>query len=199
MEIRGGKMELIDLIIDFHQDARRLGPGSDEETERALSFVGNLNKDAKILDIGCGTGAQTMVLAEKTMAQIVAVDLFPQFLGKLEEKIQLRNLGTQIKTEKRSMLELPYPDQEFDAIWAEGSIYNMGFAKGLQEWKRLLRPGGFMAVSEISWLTATRPTEVEQYWTKNYAEIDTISNKIKVIEERGYLPVVHLCFPRIAG
>lgn len=188
-------MELIDLIIDFHQDALRLGPGSDEETERALSFIDNLNKDAKILDLGCGTGAQTMVLAEKTTARIVAVDLFPQFLGKLEEKIQGRNLETRIKIEKGSMLELPYHDQEFDVIWAEGSIYNMGFAKGLQEWKRLLKPGGYMAVSEISWLTATRPTEVEEYWTKNYAEIDTISNKIKVIEESGYLPVAHFVLP----
>lgn len=195
MEVRGGKMELIDLIIDFHQDAKRLGPGSDEETERALSFVGELSDDANILDLGCGTGAQTMVLAEKTPARIVAVDLFPQFLAKLEEKIQARNLETRVKTEKGSMLELPYPDREFNVIWAEGSIYNMGFTKGLQEWKRLLKPGGYMAVSEISWLTATRPTEVEEYWTKNYAEIDTISNKIKVIEDSGYLPVAHFVLP----
>ena len=52
-----------------------------------------------------------------------------------------------------------------------------------------------MAVSEISWLTATRPAEVEQYWTQKYAEIDTISNKIKVIEESSYLPVAHFVLP----
>lgn len=188
-------MELLDLIIDFHKDMERQGPGSAQETERALSYIPNLNRESKIIDIGCGAGAQTMVLAEKTAAQILAVDLLPGFLAKLNEKIRRQNLDNRVRTETVSMLDLPYPDHEFDLIWAEGSIYHMGFAKGLREWQRILRPGGYMAVSEISWLTASRPPELEEYWRKAYAEIDTIANKIGVIEACGCIPVAHFILP----
>ena len=52
-----------------------------------------------------------------------------------------------------------------------------------------------IAVSEVSWLTDTRPDEIEQFWNFNYAEIDTISNKIKKMEETGYTPVAHFILP----
>ena len=52
-----------------------------------------------------------------------------------------------------------------------------------------------IAVSEVSWLTDTRPDEIEQFWNFNYAEIDTISNKIKKMEEAGYTPVAHFILP----
>jgi ubiquinone/menaquinone biosynthesis C-methylase UbiE len=188
-------MEIIDLIIDFHKDALRQGPGSDIETERALSFIDNLTPDSKIIDIGCGTGAQTLVLAVNIAGRITAIDLFPVFLEKLNKKLQVQNLEDRVSTKAISMLELPYPDHEFDLIWAEGSIYNIGFAKGLKEWRRLLKPGAYIAVSEISWLTSKRPLELERFWTQEYAEIDTISNKIAVIEANGYVPVAHFILP----
>ena len=189
------KMDLLDLMIDFLKDALRQGPGSDQETKRALMFIDNLSDNSKIIDIGCGTGAQTMTLAENTSGKIVAIDMLPVFLEKLNEKILDKKLENRVTTECRSMLELPYPDNAFDLIWAEGSIYNIGFIKGLQDWKRILKAGGYIAVSEISWLTDTRPQEVEKYWTQNYAEIDTISNKIAVIEANGYTPVAHFVLP----
>jgi ubiquinone/menaquinone biosynthesis C-methylase UbiE len=137
-------MELLNLIIDFHKDALRQGPGSEKETERALGFIDNLDDQSKMIDIGCGTGAQTMTLAKNTTGKIIAVDLLPAFLEKLNQKIWEQDLIDRVSTECRSMLELPYPDHEFDLIWAEGSIYHIGFAKGLKEWGRLLKPGGLL-------------------------------------------------------
>jgi SAM-dependent methyltransferase len=43
---------------------------------------------------------------------------------------------------------MEFPDESFDVIWAEGSIFVIGFKKGLQEWRRLLKPGGFMVVHD---------------------------------------------------
>lgn len=54
-----------------------------------------------------------------------------------------------------------------------------------------MKDGGYIAVSEISWLTATRPDEIEQYWLNEYSEIDTIENKLAVIEKCGYTPIAH--------
>jgi len=45
---------------------------------------------------------------------------------------------------------MEFPDESFDIIWAEGSIYAIGFEQGLQEWKRFLKPDGFMVVHDAT-------------------------------------------------
>lgn len=188
-------IDLLRLILEFHKDSPRQGPGCDDETARALGFVGSLGAGSRIADIGCGTGAQTMTLARSAPGAITAVDLFPPFLGKLSQKIHANGLENRVTPVCASMLNLPLADHTFDLIWAEGSIYIIGFEKGLREWQRLLKPGGYIAVSEISWLTDSRPAEVEDYWVAAYAEIDTIENKLAVVEASGYTSVAHIVLP----
>ncbi|NME67652.1 class I SAM-dependent methyltransferase [Flammeovirga aprica] len=179
------------LLIDFHVKAERQGPGSDAETEKALSFTAfdGIEK-LKVADIGCGSGAQTFALANALVnAEITAVDLFSEFLMQLNLKAVQNNFDDRIKTLKESMDQLSFREEEFDLIWSEGAIYNIGFKKGLEEWKKYLKTGGYIAVSEITWLTGTRPSEIEEYWNAAYPEIDTASNKMKTMEELGYQPV----------
>jgi hypothetical protein len=54
------------LICEYFSNLKRQGPGSPEVTLKALSFIESLPPDARIVDIGCGTGGQTMVLAQHT-------------------------------------------------------------------------------------------------------------------------------------
>ncbi|MBD0399864.1 class I SAM-dependent methyltransferase [Flammeovirga sp. EKP202] len=179
------------LLVDFHVNADRQGPGSDTETEKALSLTNlDFEKPLKVADIGCGSGAQTFALAtvlEKT--EITAVDLFNAFLMQLNLKAVQNNFDDRIITLKESMDQLSFDEGVFDLIWSEGAIYNIGFKKGLEDWKKYLKLGGYIAVSEITWLTNSRPKEIEEYWNAAYPEIDTASNKLGVIEELGYQPV----------
>lgn len=193
----------LQLVADFDFDhdrglfftPNRQGPGSQQVTRQALSFIGELSDNAKIADIGCGSGGQTITLAENTKGQITAIDLFPKMITLLKERAIHHGLSDRISGIAVSMENLPFEPGELDLIWAEGSIYNIGFERGLREWKQFLKPGGMIAVSEVSWLTNTRPDEIEQFWNFNYAEIDTISNKIKKMEEAGYSPVAHFILP----
>ena len=189
-------MTEIELLIDQYKDEERLGPGSDTETEKALNLIEfSQDQSLKILDIGCGTGSQTFTLARNLNGHITAVDLFPEFLEKLNLKAKDLGYEKRITTKACSMDELPYRENEFDLIWSEGAIYNMGFEKGVKEWQRFIKPGGYLAVSEASWITGARPKEVEEYWLGEYPEMDTISNKLKVLEENGYAPVAHFILP----
>ena len=190
-------MTELELLVDFHKDAERQGPGSSFETKKALNLI-NINKDhkLKIADIGCGSGAQTITLAQNIEGEITAIDLFPEFLEKLNSKAKELGLQDKITTLEKSMEELPFGKEEFDIIWSEGAIYIIGFETGIKEWKSYLKPGGYLAVSEITWITNSRPKELEEYWHKEYPEIDRASNKIRILEENGYSLVGYFILPQ---
>ena len=105
------------------------------------------------------------------------------------------NLEDRMKGVVGSMDKLPFKDEELDLIWAEGSIYNIGFEKGLVEWRKFLKKGGYVAVSEASWFTEKRPEEIDTFWKDAYPEIDTIAKKVAVMQKAGYLPVVAFILP----
>ena len=180
-------MTEIELIVDLHKSSERQGPGSEKDTLKALGFM-NLptDQELKVADIGCGSGGQTISLAKNLNGQITAVDLFPEFLIELNEKSQKLGLTDKIISLEQSMDDLPFKENEFDLIWSEGAIYNIGFENGLIKWKYYLKVGGYLAVSEITWITQSRPKEIEDFWKKEYSEVDIASNKIKQLEKNGY-------------
>ena len=90
---------------------------------------------------------------------------------------------------------LPFQQDELDLIWSEGAIYNIGFERGINEWYKFLKKGGFIAVTEASWFTKNQPDEIRDFWEKAYPEIDTISQKVKKMEEAGYVPIATFILP----
>lgn len=185
-------MTELELIIDLYKNSDRQGPGSKNDTLRALDLL-NLPADhnLKVADIGCGSGGQTISLAKHLNGQITAVDLFPDFLDELNEKSQELGLTPKIVTLEKSMDDLPFKNEEFDLIWSEGAIYNIGFENGIKKWKDYLKVGGYLAVSEITWITQSRPKAIEEFWNSEYPEISTASNKIKQLEDSGYSLVAY--------
>jgi len=184
------------LLIDLHRDGPRQGPGGDKETRLAVALSGlKGSADLKVADIGCGTGASTLVLAGELDAHITAVDLFPEFLARLDEVADRTGMGDRITTLPASMDALPFAEATYDAIWSEGAIYNIGFAAGVSAWRKYLKPGGILAVSELTWLTGHRPAELSAHWDKEYPEVDTASGKMAVLERLGFSPVGYFPLP----
>jgi len=184
------------LLIDLHKNAFRQGPGGDAETEMAID-ISMIDKSTplKIIDIGCGTGASTLILAKLLNAQITAVDFIQDFLKILECRAAKMGLSEKISTQCCSMDELPFRDEEFDVIWSEGAIYNIGFEKGVKEWNRFLKVGGILIVSEITWITDSRPLELQRHWENEYPETDVASSKVNVLEKNGYSPIGYFVLP----
>lgn len=179
---------LFALLVDLHRDGARQGPGGNEETLRALDLT-QLDRTAelRVADIGCGTGASTLVLArELPSARILAIDLFPEFLAILAERARAAGRSGRIETLAESMDSLPFEAESLDLIWSEGAIYNMGFSAGIEAWRPFLRPGGVLAVSELTWLRPEPPEEIRQHWNAEYPEIATASEKIALLARAGY-------------
>lgn len=183
------------IIADFFKDLDRQGPYSDDVTRQALQLIGKLPDNAKIADIGCGTGGQTITLANNIQGDITAIDIMPEFIDKLDKKVEELGLKNRITTMVGSMDKLPFSENELDLIWAEGSIYNLGYENGLKYCHKFLKTGGYIAVSEGTWFTAERPKEIEDFWMSNYSEIDLIAPKINQMQQAGYAPIAHFILP----
>jgi cyclopropane fatty-acyl-phospholipid synthase-like methyltransferase len=189
-------MDEMQLLIDMHIDNDRQGPGSDEMTHLAITLSGLRGaKNLKIADIGCGSGASTMVLAKELDAKITAVDFLPDFLAKLEQNAQKAGVSDRITAQAQSMDALTFQAGELDAIWSEGAIYNMGFEAGIQAWKPFLKDGGILAVSELTWLTDERPDDLQAHWDAEYPQVDTASAKIAILEKHGFSPIGYFTLP----
>lgn len=188
-------MDELTLLADLHKAGLRQGPGSPDVTRRAMVLAGlDGSRPLEIADIGCGTGAASLELARMLDARITAVDFLPSFLDVLRQRAQAQGLG-RIITLEASMDALPFTDASFDVIWSEGAVYNMGFEAGIAAWKRFLKPGGKLVLSEITWTTSARPQTITDYWTAQYPEIDTASAKLAVLERHGYRPEGYFLLP----
>jgi ubiquinone/menaquinone biosynthesis C-methylase UbiE len=184
------------LLVDLHINNKRQGPGSDETVRKILNIL-NIDKNSKleIADIGCGTGASSIEILKNTNFNITAIDFLPEFLEKLNKKAKEEGLGNRINTIEANMGSLPFQEEQFDLIWSEGGIYNIGFKKGVKEWKRFLKKDGFMVLTEITWLKDEIPEEIKKHWDTEYPEIDTLDNKIKVLEENGFEMIDYFVLP----
>lgn len=176
---------ITELLVRLHQGLARLGPGNSASTLRALALCEHLPPAPDVLDVGCGTGAQTLDLAKATDGQIKAVDLFDVFLQQLNESAGEQHLDHRIQTEVADMSALPFAPASFDLVWSEGAAYNIGFDQALTTWKPLLRPGGYLALTELSWFQPSPPDELTKFWSENYPAIRNVEANLDAAKALG--------------
>jgi SAM-dependent methyltransferase len=184
-----------ELLVALHDGLRRLGPGSTECTLKALGLCGDLPPAPDILDVGCGTGTQTLVLASATAGGIVATDLIGAFLSQLRDRVSGTALGPRIRTVAADMHRLPFADSSFDLVWSEGAVYIMGFDNALREWQSLAKPGGYLVVSELSWFRSDPPAEIRDFWAGNYPAMRDVDGNLAAAREAGWRCVGHFPLP----
>ena len=179
----------------FNSELPRQGPGDTISTLRALALVPGLGPTARVLDIGCGTGPQTIALAQNSAAHIVAVDTHEPFVNALNQQARLLGIAHRVEAHLRDMRQLDYPPGSFDLIWCEGAIYIMGFEAALSDWRKLLSPGGHIVVSEVCWTQPNPPPECAAFWTAEYPAIRDVPEMLKTIERCRYNVMDHFTLP----
>lgn len=185
----------LNLICELHIGLERQGPGSSEMTLKALSFIDNLNNISRVADLGCGTGGQTMILAQNLTGKITGLDFLPDFINLFNENAKRLNLQDRVTGVVGLMDDLPFQKEELDLIWSEGAISGIGFEKGLTYWKDFLKKDGYVALTYESWFTDKRPAEIEKWWVSNVPEISTIGDNILTMQKTGYVPVAAFILP----
>jgi SAM-dependent methyltransferase len=186
-----------EVFFAIHRDLPREAPGSDEATLQAFAMLPNLPVGPQILDIGCGPGAQTVALAQVSGGMVTAVDNHQPFLDDLTRRATQAGVAERIRPRNASMFDLDFA-APFDLIWSEGAIYIIGFEQGLRQWRSLLKPGGFVAVTELSWLRPDPPAEAVAFWREGYPGMTTIEENLAHLRAAGYRALGHFVLPESA-
>jgi cyclopropane fatty-acyl-phospholipid synthase-like methyltransferase len=150
----------------LHLGLPREGPGDDDCTREALRRLPPLPPDPIVLDLGCGPGRHTLVLARVLTAHVIAIDLHQPYLDQLNRDATTDGLSHRIETRRMDIGALEVPAASVDLIWSEGAAYILGFEESLRRWRPLLASSGVMAVTECTWLTDNPPEEAKTFWSE---------------------------------
>ncbi len=168
-----------------------------EYTRKAFNMLPRIHQP-RILDIGCGRGLPTIELAKASDGDILGIDINQSDLDELGRKARELHLSDRVKVLRCSMFEMDFADEYFHLVWSEGSIHPIGFERGLREWRRLIKPLGFLVVHDMCWLEPDPPREIRDYWERTYPSIATVEENLGIIPGCGYVVLGYFPLPERA-
>jgi SAM-dependent methyltransferase len=179
-------MSTAEIFWLAHDGLPRQAPGSAATARLLLRLAAPVAHRPRVVDIGCGTGPASLLLAEETGAEVVAVDLHEPFLERLRADAAAAGLADRVRPLVAPMQDLPLPDGSADLLWAEGSAYNMGFDEALAAWRRLLAPGGVLVLTECEWTTAEPAAGARAFWDADYPGMRRTDANVRAAQEAGW-------------
>ncbi|MDB9540535.1 methyltransferase domain-containing protein [Anabaenopsis tanganyikae CS-531] len=186
------------VFFQIHQGLPREGPGDYLYTQSAFVKMVDLPPHPQILDIGCGPGAQTVDLAHLTNGEIMAIDNHDVYVEELKQRVINQGLSKKITVVQADMFNLDFPPETFDVIWAEGSIYIIGFETGLRQWQVFLKNKGYLAASELTWLRPDPPKALKDFWDQAYPPMNDVAGNLNIIANTGYKIIDYFVLPQSA-
>ena len=178
-------MDAIETFWHLHRGLPRQAPGSDETTRRLLSLADPLPAAGEALDLGCGPGRASLVLARQTGLHVTAVDTSAELLAELGRDVAELGLADRVTTLRASMDALDVAPGSVDLIWSEGAAYLIGFDAALRGWLPLLREGGSLVLTECEWVTESPSMEAQALFRAEYPGMRTTAENVRAIEARG--------------
>jgi len=105
----------------------------------------------RILDVATGTGDFAIAASKLDVDEIVGFDLSEKMIRVGEEKVKRLSLHQLIHFKKGDSEDMPFEDESFDAITVAFGVRNFeNLQKGLEEFVRVLKPGGVAVILEFS-------------------------------------------------
>ncbi len=173
-------------LFEVFERTPRQGPGSSETTRRAFRSLPERARTGRVLDLGCGTGGSTVVLAEESDGHILAVDIHAPFLATLGSRLRDLGLAGRVAPVVADMADPPVADGRVDLVWAEGSAYAIGFEAALRRWRRLLAPRGCVVVTELTWFSSDPAEQARAFFANDYPDMRDEATRLADAREAGY-------------
>jgi arsenite methyltransferase len=126
-----------------------LHPGGERSTRRALELIALARGDG-LLDVASGTGVSALLAAREFGATVTGVDYGTDAVLAATAAARAERLGERVTFARGDAEDLPIPDGSFDAVLCECSLCTFpDKPKALAEMRRVLRPGGRLALADV--------------------------------------------------
>ncbi len=184
-----------EIFYEVFSNLPRQGPGDVCSSLEALNSIPFPNSVIRMADIGCGTGFQTLYLAQHIKGSILAVDNYQPYLDELKQKAEAVGLDSVIKVQLGDMNALELPSAYFDVLWSEGAIYIMGIENGLQNWRKFIKSQGYIVFSDVCWLRPNPPAELFDFWNSEVPGMMDDGQIRELIKTNDYTLINEILLP----
>lgn len=121
-----------------------------EATREHIERAG-IKSDMHVLDLGCGVGGASRVMATTCGCRVTGIDLTAEFVDLARELTRRCGLAERIDFRQGDALDLPFEDGRFDHVWCHNVTMNIPDKRKLaSEVARVLKRGGRFSCSEIA-------------------------------------------------
>ncbi|MBU0703138.1 MAG: methyltransferase domain-containing protein, partial [Chloroflexi bacterium] len=148
----------------------------------------HINKDTRVLDVGCGVGATACHLAKEYGCRVVGVDLRESMIALSNERAQKENVARLVEFRVADAQDLPFDDAHFDVVLCESvATFIEDKQRVVGEFRRVVKPGGYVGFNEEIWLEtppAEIVTHVERAWEIK-PDIPTADDWREMLKEAG--------------
>lgn len=120
-----------------------------EATREHIERAG-INSSMHVLDLGCGVGGCSRVIAATCGCRVTAIDLTPQFIEVARELTRRCGMADRIEFRQADALDLPFAEGTFDHVWCHNVTMNIQDKRKLaSEVARVLKRGGGFSCCEV--------------------------------------------------
>ena len=158
--------------------------GGLDATDRMLALSG-VRAGQTVLDVGCGVGMTACYIAQRYAVRVVGVDRQPGMIAWARRRAAQARLADQVTFEVADAQTLPCAADTFDLVVSESvTAFVPDKPAALREYKRVAKPGGWVALNEGTW-TQTPPPEIVAFTrqTMDGAQFKTASEWTALLEE----------------
>lgn len=158
------------------------------EATRELASLAGVEAESRLLDVGCGVGGPARTLAAEFGCEVTGLDIVEEYCRAAEHFTERVGLSDTVRFDQGNALDLPFEDEQFDAIWFEHTLMNIeDKGRVFEETSRVLKPGGTLALYEICAGTGGDPVfPVPWASDPSLSYLETPDRQREIILGRGF-------------
>ncbi len=128
-------------------------------------------------------------VAKNFKCNVFGINELPQIVMDAKSEIANAGLEDKVKVKIMNPTSLDFEDGKFDLIITEGILSQYKKSRILKEFYRVLKSDGFIGIADFYWKNQPVPTYVKDVWYVEGGEIETLDEKIKILNSYGFEPI----------